>query len=273
MGKWRERINKNKMWSAILMTVLVAGLGSAAWLLVLEDGFTGYVTSEGSQMAITLGFSDVNLETTDTADSATATMELTNINGDRSADVLLTSVVTDDDLDLCTDYEGDCDIVVELNSETIADGENVYIPLGVNTFEATITCQENSCPQDIVTEILLTDTGMIDMSPPVVVISNDLTYDGSWPGEYFGTVEDMSELVSCELSAHKINPTKYYSGSAWVETGTPIILDCVLTGNDWVYEVADVMPGSSTVFVDVSIEDSEGFVGTASQQIDMTNII
>lgn len=149
-----ERMRKHPKL-LIAMLLLSATTVYGIWSIVTQDGYTAYVISEGTPLSFSMGFDDLNINTSVESVTDYSVAVLQNTNGLLTATVGL-SVDKSDLVDGCIDYENDCDVVTTYDDIEIQDNDVVNISSGSHTINSTVSCAQLSCPQNVSVDLSFT---------------------------------------------------------------------------------------------------------------------
>lgn len=142
-----------KLWLILGISILVLGVGSAAWYFIFGGDFRADVYSFSGGKAIIIPFKDFSLNTTDGSDfkNVNATF-LYNRAGNFT--VKITESITDTSGGNCTGGDNDCYYKVYLNRGDnmliqINNSNKIFIPFNTNNkiIFLNLTCVAYACPQ------------------------------------------------------------------------------------------------------------------------------
>ncbi len=155
-GNWKQMSKAKKLLLTTMVFMLCSGLVTASWLILNNYGFTANVVGGSSGYTESSLFSDLYIETNNSASSDTAEMI---IDFDRVTPINVTYLVNKTDLTAgaCDNYDTDCSVVISNNSGHEFPSGMVLDLEGAQTINGTVSCLRHSCEQEISVDVTLTE--------------------------------------------------------------------------------------------------------------------
>lgn len=133
---------------SVLSILVLAGLGTASWMLYTNSTVTGRVISSSEIISFQNVYTEAPRDLNTTAGSDEIIIDNNIINQNGNLTLKLNYDLAVEDVNDTCDNTGDLTALVKVDGIEYQDGDNVYINSGITPIETIINAVPHACPQN-----------------------------------------------------------------------------------------------------------------------------